>query len=356
MKYKSFWINDEGILEVIDQRKLPHEYVVVPIPTVEDAIIAIKEMTIRGAGTIGHVAAIGMHMAVKECGGDLNCIKKMASDIRAARPTAVNLMWAVDRMMKTIENSSDPLNSSFAEAEKICEEDVERTASIGRHGYEIMKRIQQEKGGGTINVLTHCNAGWLGIINSGSALAPIYEAKSRGMDVHVWVDETRPRNQGANLTSYELSDGGVNHTVITDNMGGLLMNMGKVDLCIVGADRVTRSGDVANKIGTYLKALAAHDNGIPFYVAIPVSTFDFEITDGLKEIEIEERSQDEVKYISGLDKEGNRTDVLITPRDAKALNYGFDITPSRLVSGLITERGVCRADQKSIESNFSDLI
>jgi methylthioribose-1-phosphate isomerase len=305
MKYKSFWINAEGNVEVIDQTLLPHTYSTIELKSSEDVRKAIKDMTIRGAGTIGSIAALGVYLAARECGGDSHCIEEKARGIRDARPTAINLMWAVDRMVGALlEAPADPVQHLLDEAIRISDEDVERTKKIGELGYDIIRKIMMKKDLSRINVLTHCNAGWLGIVNSGTALAPVYEAKSRGTDIHVWVDETRPRNQGANLTSWELQRDGVDHTIIADNTGGYLMAKGMVDLVIVGADRVSRNGDAANKIGTYLKALAAHDNDIPFYVALPASTFDFDVRDGMKDIPIETRSEDEVRYISGVAENG----------------------------------------------------
>jgi len=351
-KYKAIWLNEEGYLEVLDQRALPHEKKIVTLKNVAENIEAIKDMTIRGAGVIGCVAAFGVYQAARECNGDLECIKKHAANIRKSRPTAVNLMWAVDRMLEKLSTSSNILEDAKKEAIAISDEDALRSQKIGEYGCDIIEEILKSKNKKRINILTHCNAGWLAILDEGSALAPIYEAKKRGIDVHVWVDETRPRNQGANLTSWELSEGGVEHTIIADNTGGHLMQHGLVDMVITGADRVTRGGDVANKIGTYLKALAAHDNGVPFYVALPASTFDFSIIDGVKEIEIEERSEDEVHFMRGITSEGEVSEVRITPKDTKALNIGFDVTPNRLITGLITERGVCDASQKAIEKTF----
>jgi len=257
-------------------------------------------------------------------------------------------MWAVDRMLEVIKRSDDVLNDARTEAIKICDEDVKRSQKIGEIGCDIIEEIMRKKGLESFNILTHCNAGWLAIIDSGTALAPIYEAQKRGIDIHVWVDETRPRNQGANLTSWELLNAGVKHTIIADNTGGHLMQHSMVDMVITGADRVTRCGDAANKIGTYLKALAAKDNQIPFYIALPLSTFDFDSCDGVKEIEIEMRSEDEVHIMRGVDTQGNPQEIRITPKDAKAINYGFDVTPSRLITGLITEAGLINANEEAI--------
>ena len=353
MKYKALWLREDGYVEVIDQTKLPFEETTFVLKTSEDAVVAIKDMVVRGAGVIGNIAALGVYLAVKE-DQDIESIKKKAKLIRESRPTAVNLMWAVDIMMKKLLHveSKNLLHVAKTEAIKICDEDANRSRLIAKHGCDRFEEIMQEHGRDTINVLTHCNAGWLAIVDDGSALAPIYEAHRRGIDIHVWVDETRPRNQGANLTAWELNKSGIKHTVIPDNTGGYLMQQGFVDVCIVGADRVSRQGDVANKIGTYLKALSAKDNNIPFYVALPEGTFDFDIIDGVKEIPIETRSEDEVTHIRGIDEEGKVKELRIVPKTSSALNYGFDITPNRLVTGLITEKGICEANQKAIEKMY----
>lgn len=353
MKYKALWLTDEGYVEVIDQTKLPFEEMTVVLKTSEDAVVAIKDMIVRGAGVIGNIAALGVYLAVKE-NSDIESIKKKAKLIRESRPTAVNLMWAVDIMMEKLLHvkSEDLLETAKKEAIKICDEDANRSKQIAKYGCDRFEEIMHEHGKKSINVLTHCNAGWLAIVDDGSALAPIYEAHRRGIDIHVWVDETRPRNQGANLTAWELNKSGIKHTVIPDNTGGYLMQQGFVDVCIVGADRVSRQGDVANKIGTYLKALSAKDNNIPFYVALPEGTFDFDIVDGVKEIPIETRSEDEVTHVRGIDEEGKVKELRIVPSTSSALNYGFDITPNRLITGLITEKGICEATQKSIEDMY----
>jgi len=351
-KYKAIWLNDNGDLEVLDQRVLPHEEKTVTLTNAQESIDAIKDMTIRGAGVIGCVAAFGVYLAARECNGSFDCMKKHSADIRKSRPTAVNLMWAVDRMLDVLDKSSNIIEDAKKEAIAISDEDAMRSEKIGQFGCEIIEGILKTKNKKRINILTHCNAGWLAILDEGSALAPIYEAKKRGIDIHVYVDETRPRNQGANLTSWELSRSSVEHTIIADNTGGHLMQHGEIDMVITGADRVSRGGDVANKIGTYLKALAANDNNIPFYVALPASTFDFTIVDGIKEIEIEERSEDEVHFMRGVLDNGEITEIRITPKGSKALNIGFDVTPNRLISGLITERGVCEATQEAIEKTF----
>jgi len=346
--YRPLWLKDNGDLEVLDQRYLPHQELTRVLKTAADATEAISDMTVRGAGVIGNVAAFGVYLAVRESPNDMEKILEESAKLRASRPTAVNLMWAVDRMLNVVQSSSDILADAKAEAIKICDEDVKRSQKIGEIGCDIIEKIMLQRGLESFNVLTHCNAGWLAIIDSGTALAPIYEAHKRGINIHVWVDETRPRNQGANLTSWELLKAGIEHTIIADNTGGHLMQHSQVDMVITGADRVTRCGDAANKIGTYLKALAAKDNNIPFYIALPLSTFDFESCDGVKEIEIEMRSEDEVHVMRGVDVNGAAQEIRITPKDAKAINYGFDVTPARLITGLITEAGLIEADEQAI--------
>lgn len=352
-KYRAFWLTSDNYVEVIDQTKLPFENETVVLKTADDAVVAIKDMIVRGAGVIGNIGALGVYLAVKES-QDLKIIVQKANEVRESRPTAVNLMWAVDIMLEALLNANgqDLIDVALKTAVQICDEDSERSSMIAKHGCDAFEKIMKAKGQTSINVLTHCNAGWLAIVDDGSALAPIYEAKRRGIDIHVYVDETRPRNQGANLTAWELTQDGINHTVIPDNTGGYLMQQGLVDVCIVGADRVSANGDVANKIGTYLKALAAHDNEIPFYVAIPEGTLDFEIKDGVKDIPIETRSEDEVKYIRGLNSEGKVDELLIMPKTSKAVNYGFDITPARLVTALVTEKGLCDTSEDAITKMF----
>jgi methylthioribose-1-phosphate isomerase len=348
-KYRPLWLNKDGDLEVLDQRYLPHQKKVRILKTGEDVTCAISDMTVRGAGVIGNVAAFGVYLLAREFDGDKERIATAAQEIRSSRPTAVNLMWAIDRMLHVISHSHNVIDDAKKEAIAICDEDVKRSQKIGELGCDIIQSIMKEKQLDTINVLTHCNAGWLAIIDSGTALAPLYEAQRRGINLHVWVDETRPRNQGANLTSWELLDAGIHHTIIADNTGGHLMQHNRVDMVITGADRVTRCGDAANKIGTYLKALAAKDNNIPFYIALPLSTFDFESCDGVSEIEIEMRSEDEIHLMRGLDAEENPVEIRITPKEAKGANYGFDVTPARLISGLITEAGVIPANEDAIK-------
>jgi len=353
--YKPFWLDGESLV-IIDQTKLPFSYETKKLVTPEDAIAAIQNMNVRGAGVIGNVGAFAVYLAAIATDGNLQKIKNISQQIRIARPTAVNLTWAVDRVMKVLENTDnsgqDIINIAKQEAIKICDEDVENSAKIGKFGGDRIQEISNAKSGQPVNILTHCNAGWLAIVDSGSALAPIYEAQARGIDIHVWVDETRPRNQGAFLTAWELQQANIKHTIIADNTGGLLMQYGMVDLCIVGADRVTRQGDVINKIGTYLKALAAADNKIPFYVALPSSTFDFDLIDGIKEVEIETRNADEVLYIQGVTSDQILTKIRIAPDGSQAINYGFDITPNRLVTGLITEKGICVANLEAIAQTF----
>ena len=351
-KYKALWLNHDNFLEVIDQTKLPFSYETKVLKTTEEIVSAIKDMTVRGAGVIGSVAAFGIYTACMEIESDYEQLKQKAKLIRESRPTAVNLMWAVDKMMELLKSSNNLIEDSKKYAIDLNDEEAKESQNIAAYGCDIIEDILKQKNKTRINILTHCNAGWLAVIDEGTALAPIYEAKKRGIDVHVWVDETRPRNQGASLTAWELTQSGINHTIIADNTGGHLMQHDMVDMVITGADRVSANGDVANKIGTYLKALAAYDNNIPFYVAIPVSTFDFEIKDGVKEIPIELRSEDEVKYMRGVDSDGIVREVLITPKDSPAINYGFDVTPARLITGLITDKGVCKADLETIEKKF----
>ncbi|MDD2652866.1 MAG: S-methyl-5-thioribose-1-phosphate isomerase [Sulfurimonas sp.] len=353
--YRALWLSDamfDECLEVIDQRQLPFVYDTKYLTNTQEVVNAIKNMTVRGAGVIGSVAAFGIYIAAIEVDGDYEALCEKAVLIRESRPTAVNLMWAVDTMMEHLEGSDDVIEDARAFAIELNDKEAQESKKIAEFGCDIIEDILKKSGKTKINILTHCNAGWLAVIDEGTALAPIYEAKRRGIDVHVWVDETRPRNQGASLTAWELSQSGIDYTIIADNTGGHLMQHGMVDMVIVGADRVSANGDAANKIGTYLKALSAYDNGVPFYVALPMSTFDFEIDEGLKEIPIEQRSADEVVFIKGIDAEGIVREVRITPQDSKALNYGFDVTPARLITGLITNRGVCKADFDEIKEKL----
>ena len=357
--FRTIWPTEDQYVEVIDQRKLPHEFVVVKLKTYRDAEVAIKDMIVRGAPLIGATAAYGIYLAARELSEQQHTGRELLdrafADLRASRPTAVNLFWALDKMRKALDGAQDLVATAWEAAAQIVEEDIETCRMIGVHGLPILEAISERKNGETINILTHCNAGMLGCIEWGTITSPIYQAVQKGLKVHVWVDETRPRNQGANLTCYELTKHNVPHTLIVDNTGGHLMQHGMVDMVIVGTDRTTRQGDVANKIGTYLKALAAKDNNIPFYVALPSTTLDWTINDGLKEIPIEERNQDEVKYVIGKSREsGKMEEVLICPETTKASNYGFDVTPARLVTGLITERGVCQASEEGLLTLFPE--
>jgi methylthioribose-1-phosphate isomerase len=344
-----------GQVRVIDQRRLPHELEIMTLDSVDRVIHAIREMVVRGAPLIGVTGAYGVLVAL-ETTSDEEAFRGECRRIRQARPTAVNLAWAVDRVREKVlqcRGGDARLAAARHEADTIAEEEVDNCRRIGEHGARLIARIAESKGGAAVNILTHCNAGWLACVEWGTATAPIYVAHEQGIPVHVWVDETRPLNQGARLTAWELGQGGIPHTVITDNAGGHLMQHGMVDMVIVGTDRSTYTGDVANKIGTYLKALAARDNGVPFYVALPSSTFDWRMRDGLKEIPIEERQPDEVRYVQGRAAAG-MDQVLITPSDSPAANFAFDVTPARLVTGFITERGVCAADENAILGLFPE--
>lgn len=339
--YRTIWPATDGkAVEIIDQTKLPHRFVTLRLETMRDAERAIKDMEVRGAPLIGVTGAYGVALAMREDASDAG-LNASCDRLAEARPTAVNLRWGVERMRAFLAPlpANERAAAAWEVAAHIADEDVEINASIGRHGGEIIKAIHRKKQS-TVNVLTHCNAGWLATVDWGTALAPIYNAFDAGIPLHVWVDETRPRNQGASLTAWELNQHGVPHTVIADNTGGHLMQHAMVDMAIVGCDRVTASGDVCNKIGTYLKALAAHDNGVPFYVALPSPTIDWTISDGVKEIPIEERSAAEVTHIAGLCDDGQLRTVQVTPTGSPAVNYGFDVTPARLVTALITEKGV----------------
>jgi methylthioribose-1-phosphate isomerase len=349
-EYQTIWY-DDGIVKIIDQTKLPHKFIIKDLETVKDSINAIKTMEVRGAPLIGATAAFGIVLAIKE-NNDFNFIKKCSVDLINSRPTAINLKWAVDRMIKKISdiNSDKIFDLAMSEAKKICEEDKNFCENIGLNGLKIIEEIYNKKKN-TVNILTHCNAGWLATINWGTATSPIYHAHKKGIPVHIWVDETRPRNQGANLTSYELNEEGVPNTIIADNTGGILMQRGEVDMCIVGTDRTLANGDVCNKIGTYLKALAAHDNKVPFYVALPSSTIDWQIKEG-KDIPIEERNSEELSYIEGVDEENVIKKVLIYPKKSKAMNLAFDVTPAKYVTGLITEKGICDASPEGLKKLF----
>ncbi|HKL32566.1 MAG TPA: S-methyl-5-thioribose-1-phosphate isomerase [Tangfeifania sp.] len=357
--YHTIWLHKDNpkIVQVIDQRKLPFKVEIFDLKNVEDAFFAIKEMVVRGAPLIGVTAAYGMYLAVINL--DKNNIKEQINEsadyLKKARPTAVNLAFAVDEMADFIHQysgESDLTQKTRDKAHSFKEKEIEFGEKIGEHGLEIIEEIYQKKKD-AVNILTHCNAGWLACIDWGTATAPVYKAHRKGIPVHVWVDETRPRNQGARLTAFELGEEGVPHTVIADNTGGHLMQHGKVDLVIVGSDRTTVTGDVANKIGTYLKALAAKDNDVPFYAALPSSTFDWKVENGLAEIPIEERGSDEVAKIEGW-KDDEIVEVRLVSENSPVVNYGFDVTPSRLVTGLITERGVCKASKKNILELFPE--
>ncbi len=352
--YRTIWLKpDDGrVVQLIDQRMLPHQFIVENIETVEEMAVAIREMHVRGAGLIGAAAGYGMYLAMLAETEPTAA----AALLRATRPTAVNLAWAIERLLARIATgatAAEKVALARETAEAIADEDAEHCRQIGLHGLELIRQIASQKNGQPVNVLTHCNAGWLAFVDYGSATAPIYAAHDRQIPVHVWVDETRPRNQGAKLTAWELGGHGVPHTVIVDNAGGHLMQRGAVDLVLVGTDRTTCTGDVANKIGTYLKALAAKDNGVPFYVALPSSSFDWTMRDGLAEIPIEERGAEEVKHSDGW-VDGRMCEVRVTPGGSPAANYGFDVTPRRLITGLITERGICQANEQSIRAFFPE--
>ncbi len=341
---------EDGVVHIIDQRKLPWRYEIMQLRNVADTAHAIRDMAVRGAGCIGVTAAFGMYLAAVESGGSLERLRASAALLIATRPTAADLAWAVRRMLIALESSPAAgwTALSHALACQIAEESVAACASLGRHGLKLIATLAEGKPGKPVNILTHCNAGWLAFVDHGSATAPIYAAHEAGIPLHVWVDETRPRNQGARLTAWELAQQGVPHTVICDNSGGHLMQHGLVDVVITGADRVTRQGDAANKIGTYLKALAARDNAVPFYVALPESTLDVSLADGVKEIPIEERSPREVTHVDGLDKDGHLCELRIIPEPSTAANPAFDVTPARLISGLIFPRGVCEASEAGL--------
>ncbi|MBI5951346.1 MAG: S-methyl-5-thioribose-1-phosphate isomerase [Chloroflexi bacterium] len=377
--YRTVWLkaDDTTIVQIIDQRFLPFELVIEDLHTAAETAIAIKEMHARGAGLIGALAGYGMYLAALESAqrpsADFtSAVEQAGRELTATRPTAINLEWGVRRVLSAMHTARDSVPAKISaarqSAQEIADEDADYCRRIGEHGVELIAEITRRKNGATVNILTHCNAGWLAFVDYGTATAPIYAAFERGIPVHVWVDETRPRNQGARLTSWELGQHGVPHTVIADNTGGHLMQHGMVDLVITGADRVTYTGDAANKIGTYLKALAAKDNNIPFYVALPSSTFDWVMTDGVKQIPVEERDSEEVRFIEGWEdgtvhkvrltseevrfiegwEDGTVHKVRLTPADSPAANFGFDVTPSRLISGLITERGICAASSEGV--------
>ena len=354
---RTIWVEPDGwSIGAIDQTLLPHRFASVRLTTLAEAAHAIKSMQVRGAPLIGAAAAYGICLALKDDASD-EALERACASLLATRPTAINLKWALDEMMAAVRNRprAERVAAAYRRAAEICDEDVAINQAIGRHGLKLIEAVAAKKRPGErVNVLTHCNAGWLATVDFGTATAPIYLAHDRGLPVHVWVDETRPRNQGASLTAWELGHHGVPHTVIPDNTGGHLMQHGLVDLAIVGTDRVTANGDVCNKIGTYLKALAAKDNGVPFYVALPSPTIDFTIADGLKEIPIEQRAAEEVATIAGVTADGRIETVRIVPEGSEVANYGFDITPARLVTGLITERGVIAPNRVALAEAFKE--
>jgi methylthioribose-1-phosphate isomerase len=349
-EYRTIWF-ENNVVKIIDQTKLPHQFIIKDLNSVKDAINAIKVMEVRGAPLIGGTAAYGIVLAIQES-TEKEFINKSADELIQSRPTAINLKWAVDRMMNKLSgiNNNQILNIALKEAKEICDEDEKFCENIGINGLKIIEEIYNKKKE-TVNILTHCNAGWLATINWGTATSPIYHAHKKGIPVHVWVDETRPRNQGANLTSYELNEEEIPNTIIADNTGGILMQRGEVDMCIVGTDRTLSNGDVCNKIGTYLKALAAHDNNIPFYVTLPSSTIDWDIKDA-KDIPIEQRNSEELSHVEGIDENNEVKKILIYPKKSKAMNLAFDVTPAKYVTGLITEKGICEASTEGLKKLF----
>jgi len=351
-EYRTIWFDEAyQLVRIIDQTKLPHQFIIKDLSTVKDAINAIKTMEVRGAPLIGGTAAYGIVLEIKE-NKDPEFIQKSSEELIQSRPTEINLKWAVNPMEKKLAStkSDEVLNIALKEANDICDEDEKFCENIGLNGLKIIEDIYN-KTKKTVNILTHCNAGWLATINWGTATSPIYHAHKKGIPVHVWVDETRPRNQGANLTSYELNEEEIPNTIIADNTGGILMQRGDVDMCIVGTDRTLSTGDVCNKIGTYLKALAAHDNNVPFYVALPSSTIDWDIKN-FKDIPIEERNSEELSHIEGIDEDNKIKKILIYPKKSKALNLAFDVTPAKYVTGLITEKGICEASRTALTKMF----
>ncbi len=355
--YRSVWVEpDDGwSVQLFDQTKLPWQLDILRLVDVGGVAHAIRTMQVRGAPLIGAVVAYGLALAVR-ADPSSEAMERAAAMLAATRPTAVNLRWALERMLTRLRNTAvaDRPRIAYAEAAAIADDDAAQCEAIGRHGRALIEDAARSKPDAQVNVLTHCNAGWLATVDWGTALAPIYQAHDAGIDVHVWVDETRPRNQGAALTAWELGRHGVPHTIVADNAGGHLMQHGQVDLVIVGADRVTRAGDVANKVGTYLKALAAHDNGVPFWVALPSSTIDWRVSDGVAEIPIEERDEAEVTDIAGRAADGTIVTLRVAAPGSAAANPAFDVTPSRLVTGLITERGRCDADAAGLRSLFPE--
>jgi methylthioribose-1-phosphate isomerase len=354
--FRSIWRDADGwSVGAIDQRRLPHDFIISRLTNCAEAAEAIRSMLVRGAPLIGATAAYGMALAMRDDRSDV-AIDRAYQALIATRPTAINLKWALEEMRRVLRPlpPSARTAAAYARADDIAEEDVTINQGIAKNGLALIEAAAAKKPGEAVNVLTHCNAGWLATVDWGTATAPIYLAHDRGIKVHVWVDETRPRNQGASLTAWELGHHGVPHTVIPDNTGGHLMQHGKVDLVIVGTDRVAANGDVCNKIGTYLKALAAHDNGVPFYVALPSPTIDFSVADGVNQIPIEQRGAEEVTDMTGRTKDGRIETVRIVPEGSPVANYAFDVTPARLVTGLITERGVLRPDRAALASAFPE--
>jgi methylthioribose-1-phosphate isomerase len=357
--FRTIWLkpDDPSVVQIIDQRLLPHEYRVHDLRTWHDGLVAIDDMYVRGAPLIGATAGWSLYLAALSASDPAAVVREAASVLLNSRPTAVNLRWAIERVLAIVDKAdpgADLVDLIRTDAEAICNEDIEISRGIGTHGVALLEAISDKKSGSTVNVLTHCNAGSLATINWGTATAPIYFAKQRGIDIHVWVDETRPRNQGSQLTAWELAANDVPHTLIVDNAGGHLMQHGEVDIVITGTDRTTRNGDVANKIGTYLKALAAVDNDIPFYIALPSTTIDWNSRDGLDEIPIEQRDPSEVSDIYGM-CEGERLHVRTTAASTRISNFAFDVTPARLVTGLITERGICEASEAGLLGLFPEM-
>jgi len=360
--YRTIWINDGGILSVINQLSLPHVFEIITLLDVDAVCQAISNMVVRGAGLIGATAGYGMWIAARQAPANSlesfdAYMNTQASRLQATRPTASNLSWAIERQLGQLKLGTSIIEKialAKAEAEAIADEDVEFCRQIGQHGLALIEKLAASKPEKIINVLTHCNAGWLAFVDYGSALSPIFAAHDAGLPMHVWVDETRPRNQGASLTAWELACHGVPHTLIADNVGGHLMQHGMVDMVLTGADRITRNGDAANKIGTYLKALAAKDNDVPFYIAFPSSTIDFSLDNGITQIPIEERSGDEVRMVVGKLADGSVTKVQICPDKTIARNWGFDVTPARLITGLLCERGICPATESGVLGLFPE--
>jgi methylthioribose-1-phosphate isomerase len=354
--YHTIWLkeNDPKTIQIIDQRHLPFEFITQDLKSIEDAYNAIKEMWVRGAPLIGVTAAYGMYLGLLGLSQteDINQkIKELSSYLESSRPTAVNLKYAIDLVLEKIKSGTslqEKTKIALEIANQLKADEIENCRLIGENGFPLIEKISKAKKGETVNILTHCNAGWLACVDYGTATAPIYLAQKKGIKIHIWIDETRPRNQGARLTAFEMDQQGIPHTVIADNTGGLLMQKGMVDMVIVGSDRTSANGDVANKIGTYLKALAAYDNNIPFYAALPLSTIDWKMNDGLNEIPIEERDEEEVKYVEGWDND-QITKVRIMPENSPVLNYGFDVTPAKFVTAIITEKRVCKANKRDIE-------